>query len=46
MEPDSPPSAGLACTYYRTQEGECVSEMRWKSVPAADRAKWKTQMET
>ena len=25
---------------------ECISEMRWKSVPAADRAKWKTQMET
>jgi len=25
---------------------ECISEMRWKSVPAADRSKWKTQMAT
>jgi glyoxylase I family protein len=25
---------------------ECISEMRSKSVPAADRSKWKTQMAT
>ncbi len=26
MEPDSPPSAGLACTYCRTQEGGSAFE--------------------